>query len=445
MATDEDEKIRVLLVDDSPGDRALARREVARALPKAEIEEAGSPEALESALARGGIDLAIVDCSLGWSNGSDVLVLLRQADPTIAAILLTGSLGEERALEAMKAGFDDYVLKGRTAGLRLSAAIQGVLSRAGERRAARRAEARYRDLLNTVSIGVFACRPDGGFEEGNPALLDLIGVDTVALPNLNLLDLAGSDDLRRHWREGAPLHGFEAGLMRPDGRRIEVLIDAAPRGRLIDGLMTDVTALRDAVRQKDVLLREVLHRVYNNLQQVEALLNLQGRRFDDPEIRRAFKDVGERLRSLALVQQKLYQGDDYRRVNFAAYLHDLAAAVAAIARRPEIEIALDTEPVALEVDKAIPLGLIANELLTNAVKHAFADGRSGRIDIVLRREPENRLRFEVSDNGLGADPKLVTQGPGLGARLIPNLARQLSAEMTVEDAGGLRTRLHVPL
>jgi PAS domain S-box-containing protein len=445
VATEKGNRLRILVADDSPGDRAFARREVARAVPQAEVEEAGSMDALEGVLTRGPIDLAIVDYSPVSSDEPHVLGRLRQADPTTGVILLTGSLGEEGAAEAMKAGFDDYVLKGPTAGLRLGPAIRGVLTLAGERRGARRAEARYRDLFSTVSVGLFACRPDGRFEEGNPALLDLIGVDASALADLNLLDLAGSGELRRHWDKRAPLHGLEIGLTRPDGRRIEVLIDAAPRGRTIDGVMTDVTALRDAVRQKDGLLREVLHRVYNNLQQVEALLNLQGRRFADPEIRRAFKDVGERLRSLALVQQKLSQGGDYRRVDFAAYLQDLTTAIATVARRPEIEIAVDAEPLVVEVDRAIPLGLIANELLTNSVKHAFADGRSGRIDVVLRREPENRFRLEVADNGVGADPALVSQGPGLGARLIPNLARQLSADMTVEHAGGLRTTLRAPL
>jgi PAS domain S-box-containing protein len=445
VATEKGDKLRILVVDDSPDDRALARREAARAFPQAEIEEAGSMEALEGALSRGPIDLAIVDYSLMPSEGPHVLGRLRQADPNTGVILLTGSLGEEGAVEAMKAGFDDYILKDPTARLRLGPSIRGVLTLAKERREARRAEARYRDLFSTVSVGVFHCRRDGRFEDGNPALLDLIGVDASVLVALNLLDLAGSDELRRHWSQGTPLHGFEVGLTRPDGQRIEVLIDVSPREGSIDGLITDVTALRAAVQQKEILLREVIHRVYNNLQQVEALLNLQGRRFTDPQIRRAFKDVGERLRSLALLQQKLYQGDDYRRVDFAAYLQDLTATVAAAARRPEIEIALDAEPVAVEVDKAIPLGLIANELLNNAVKHAFTNGRSGRINVILRREPENRLRLEVSDNGVGADPNLVSQGTGLGARLIPNLARQLSAEMKVEDAGGLRTTLHAPL
>jgi two-component sensor histidine kinase len=106
---------------------------------------------------------------------------------------------------------------------------------------------------------------------------------------------------------------------------------------------------------------------------------------------------------------------------------------------------VDAEPLALDVDKAIPLSMIANELLTNSVKHAFVDGRGGRIDVVMRREADDRLCFEVSDDGVGADPQIVVQGQGLGARLIPSLARQLSAEMTVEDAGGLRTTLRAPL
>lgn len=345
MVTKEEARTRVLLAVDSPDDRALARREAASALPEAQIEEADSPEALEGVLAHAAVDLAILGCGSGGSAGPRMLARLREADPTAAAILLTHPRGEEGAVEAMKAGFDDYVLEGPAAGPRLRNAIGAALARLKARREA----------------------------------------------------------------------------------------------------MAEVTTLRDALRQKEALLREVFHRVYNNLQQVEALLNLQGRRFEDPDIRRAFKDVGERLRSLALVQQKLSQGGDYRSLNFAAYLQDLSATIATIARRPDIEIAVDAEPVAVEVDKAVALGLIANELLSNAVKHAFTDGRGGRIDVVLKRESENSLRLEVSDNGVGADPKLVSQGSGLGARLIPNLARQLSADMTVEDAGGLRTTLHAPL
>jgi PAS domain S-box-containing protein len=439
------DELRVLVVDDNPRDLARGRGEVARVLPAATIVVAGSAEEVEAALGAGPYGLAILDYSLGWTNGARLLERIRQADPAAGAILFTGSLGDEVAAEAMRSGFDDYVLKSPEAGVRLGAAVERALERVRERRSARAAEARYQALVEAVSVGVFACRPDGRFVEGNRALLTMLGVDADALKSLNLLDLAGSQDFRNRWLESSDIRAQEVELTSPDGRRLQVLIDAYARDHRVDGLMTDVTALREAVRQKDMLLREVFHRVYNNLQQVEALLNLQGRRFSDPEIRRAFKDVGDRLRSLALVQQKLYQGDDYRRVNFAAYLRDLAGAISAMARRPEIQIVVEAEAIDLDVDRAVPLGLIANELLTNAVKHAFGDRPGGRIDVRLVREARDRLRLEVRDDGTGADPQVVAQGAGLGARLIPNLARQLGAELTVENVGGLRTTVIAPL
>jgi DNA-binding NarL/FixJ family response regulator len=114
--------VRVLLVDDSPGDRALSRREIVRALPHAQIAEAGSSQGVENAMAGGHVTLAVIDYSLGWFNCARVLDRVRGANPSAAAILFTGSLGEEGAVEAMKSGFDDYVLKGPAAGLRLRSA-----------------------------------------------------------------------------------------------------------------------------------------------------------------------------------------------------------------------------------------------------------------------------------------------------------------------------------
>ncbi len=438
------EHLRVLAVDDDPGDLAFSRRELGRILTGAVIVEADCPEAVDAALRDGPVDLAVIDYSLGWTDGARLLRQIRERDPAAGAILFTGSLGEEGAVEAMKAGFDDYVLKSPIAALRLRAAVEGALDRARERRSTRAAQARYQALVDAVSVGVFSCRADGALIEANPALLALLGTDNEALSRLNLLELADSEAFRDQWLGPTAIRGQEVGLTTTDGRRLQVLIDAYAGDDVVDGLMTDVTALREAVRQKDMLLREVFHRVYNNLQQVEALLNLQGRRFEDPQIRRAFADVGDRLRSLALVQQKLYQGNDYRVVDFAGYLRDLAMAVAAMTPRPEVEIFVHAEPMALAVDVAIPLGLIANELLTNAVKHAFRNGRGGRIDIRLTREPDDAVRLSVSDDGVGADPEAVSRGSGLGARLIPSLARQLDAKLTVRNDGGLETTVVAP-
>ena len=148
--------MRVLIVDDNPADRALSRREVTRLNPDAEVLEADSPESFERALATGVLDVAILDYSLGWTNGMRLLARLRERQPDTGAVLFTGSLGEEEAVEAVKGGFDDYVVKDAAKLPRLRASIESLVKRTAERRAARRTRERYRELFEFVTVGVFA-------------------------------------------------------------------------------------------------------------------------------------------------------------------------------------------------------------------------------------------------------------------------------------------------
>jgi two-component sensor histidine kinase len=436
--------MRVLHVDDSSDDRTLVARELQREWPAIELLQAGAPDGLERILATAGdLDLAILDFSLGWGNGLGVLGRIRAQHPDCPAILFTGSLGEERAVQMIHAGFDDYVVKAVDQLPRLRASVSTCLARREERRALARAEARHRNLFLNVGVGLFVCRPDGTLEDGNPALLRMLGLRNVEeLRRLNLLDLLASEEARHRWLEIPPasLSQAEVVLRHPDGRTLSVQLDArAPdeRGGIIEGALTDVTALRSALEQKDTLLREVLHRVYNNLQQVDALLNLQGRRFTQPEVRRAFKEVGDRVRALALVQRKLHGGPDYQSVDFAAYLQDLARAIGSMAGRPGIRISVEAEPLTLPIERAVPAGLIANELLTNALKHAFPGAQDGEIRVLFRAEAEGQLLLAVSDNGVGirADDTPATEG-GLGTRLLPALARELRGSIVTEGMSG---------
>jgi two-component sensor histidine kinase len=432
--------MRILHVDDSPDDRALVARALRREWPEADLPQAGGPEALESVLAATrDLDVAILDFSLGWGDGLGVLRRIRAKYPDCPAILFTGSLGEERAVQMIQAGFDDYVIKSADQLSRLRASVSTCLSRREERRALARAEARHRNLFLNVGVGLFVCRPDGTLEDGNPALLRMLGLASIdELRRLNLLDLLASEEVRHRWLGIPPasLSGAEVVLRHPDGRTLCVQLDArAPEdeGGFIEGALTDVTALRSALEQKDTLLREVLHRVYNNLQQVDALLNLQGRRFTQPEIRQAFKEVGDRVRALALVQRKLHGGTDYQRVDFAAYLHDLAAAIGSMAGRPGIRIGVEAEPLALPIERAVPAGLIANELLTNALKHAFPGAQDGEIRVLLRAVADGQMLLSVSDNGVGLRSESVPSADGgLGTRLLPALARELRGSMVAE-------------
>ena len=440
--------MRVLIVDDNPADRALARREVGRDHPHAEIVEVGGPDGLEAALGAP-VDVAILDYSRGWTSGMELLRRLKQAQPEASAVLFTGSLGEDLAVQAVKAGFDDYVIKDVARLPQLRAAVESLAERSRERRAARRLRERYEHLFATVPVGLFACSADGAFEDANPAMLAMLGTpDREGLRRLNLFDLVDPEG-PRDWRRftGGGSAGMEARLAPPDGGCRTVLLHVTLTGAedwAVEGVATDVTALRTAVEQKETLLQEVFHRVYNNLQQVQSLLRLQAQRSDDPEVRQAFDDVGRRIGALAIVQQKLHQSDDFRRVEFASYLRDLVKATEALSGRADVAIELDAEPLSLDIERAMPLGLVANELLTNAVKHAFPERRPGTIRLQLRRV-DGAMELTVEDDGVGAPAGSLTSASGLGGRLLPRLVQQLGGELTVDGDAGFRARVTAPL
>jgi two-component sensor histidine kinase len=158
-------------------------------------------------------------------------------------------------------------------------------------------------------------------------------------------------------------------------------------------------------------LKEIHHRVKNNLQIISSLLSLQSRHIQDPRALEVFKEGQSRVRSMALIHEKLYQSKDLARVDFSEYVRNLTAY---LFRSYEINsgrvgLKIQVEDVLLAVDAAIPCGLIINELVSNSLKHAFAGGRSGEISITLRPEDEGWLTLIVADNG-AVCPRGLTSG-----------------------------------
>lgn len=440
--------MRILVIDDNSNDRLLVRREILRDHGAAEIVEIESRQQFEEALADLHIDLAIIDYSLGWAEGLSIFRQVRAVDGDCGAIMYTGTLGEDYAVEAMKAGLDDYIIKDIARLPRLRASIRALLSQRSDRQALRRAEARYRDLFRNVTVGLFACAPDGTFEDGNPALLAMLGVEGVeGLRRLNLLEMIHCKDARQRWASIWPagVAKLESALMRPDGVAMWVLIDAHMSADCasgaIEGVLTDVTALKAALEQKTVLLKEVFHRVNNNLQLVDALLSLEERRTSDAAVREGFRDISGRIRSLSLIQQKLYKGNDFTCIDFGGYLRELTAALLQLPRRPEITARVDVDPLHLAIEKATPLGLMANELITNALKYAFPPGRSGEIAVTLRREADGQAAMTICDDGIGEAPPAIPVGAGFGSHLLALLAKQADARMEIDRTAGFATTI----
>ncbi len=198
-------------------------------------------------------------------------------------------------------------------------------------------------------------------------------------------------------------------------------------------------ALRNSLLEKESLLKEVHHRVKNNLQVISSLLKLQARKIHNPEVHEVLRDTQNRVRSMALLHETLYRSGDLAKVRFPQYVKNVCSHVARSygAGAENVRLRHEIVDVTLDLDLAIPAGLIINELVSNALKHAFPSDSTGEILVELRSEPEGRLVLRVSDDGVGLPPAM---DPGttetLGLLLVRNLARQLDGRMSVTSEHG---------
>jgi len=194
-------------------------------------------------------------------------------------------------------------------------------------------------------------------------------------------------------------------------------------------------ALRASNQRLQALLREVNHRVANSLQLVSAFVHLQAGAVADQAARAALQDTQRRIEAIGQVHRRLYTSDDVQAVDMAAYLDSLVRELAeswsgAVGAR----LRLAAEPVRLDTDRAVSLGVIVNELITNACKYAYAPGEDGEVRILLAKEGEDRLRLTVEDDGRGWTPADGVQGTGLGGRVIRAMADSLGAEIVYDPA-----------
>lgn len=184
--------------------------------------------------------------------------------------------------------------------------------------------------------------------------------------------------------------------------------------------------------EKEVLLREIHHRVKNNLQIISSLLQKQARLSNDGDAQRMAKEGQERIQSMALIHENLYQSDQLRGVNIRTYLEDLGANISRSHSKPgagiELELAVDDEY--LDLDTAIPVGLILNELLTNAYKYAFPEGATGKVQVIFQRVGDH-FELEINDNGIGLPADHAERiKKSLGHNLVKGLVRQLEGNIT---------------
>jgi PAS domain S-box-containing protein len=201
--------------------------------------------------------------------------------------------------------------------------------------------------------------------------------------------------------------------------------------------------VRESLEEKTALLKEVHHRVKNNLQVMASLLNLQERNVRNPAALMALRDTQSRIRSMALLHEALYRDRNVGRVNCHAYLgHLLAHLMQTVGGEAgRIRLEQSVAPIELDLDEAIPCGLIVNELVSNAIKHAFPGERPGRIAVEMQSGEGGRVVLTVSDDGVGPTPAGAEAEETLGMNLVQGLVRQINGTLEHEGPPGTRVRI----
>ncbi|MBI5592841.1 MAG: transporter substrate-binding domain-containing protein [Deltaproteobacteria bacterium] len=203
--------------------------------------------------------------------------------------------------------------------------------------------------------------------------------------------------------------------------------------------------VRASLAEKELLLKELYHRTRNNMQVIIGFLNLQSEGITDEAVLDMFRDTINRIKSMALLHQKLYQAKNLSRIDLGDYIRDLARMIVkSHARKPEaISLQMDLESVSVLIDAAMPCGLIINELISNALEHAFPGEREGKIRVVLRRKADAEIEMRVEDNGVGLPEGLdIRKCDSLGLESVVQLTEhQLRGQVEVQGTGGTRFRI----
>jgi len=245
---------------------------------------------------------------------------------------------------------------------------------------------------------------------------------------------------------------FERILVSKDGEKVPVEVSSHffefSGSGVVLGIIRDITGrkldedrIRDSMAEKEILLKEIHHRVKNNLQVISGLLNLQSHYVRDEDVKAIFKESQNRVKTMALIHEELYQARDLASVVFSDYIRTLVKNLftSYIIDPDALSLELDLDDVNMVVDTAIPCGLILNELVSNSLKHAFPGGRHGTIKVRFVSNGEKRYTLSVADDGVGFPKDLdVFRIKSLGLKLVSLLVEQLGGTIELERKGGAR-------
>ena len=293
----------------------------------------------------------------------------------------------------------------------------------------------------------------------NRAGEELLGYDRKSLLGKNNLDLFPPEQAAHFMAKDREVLDGEAGILEIPEEPIQtakkgqrwlhtrkVCIKGADGAtKYLLGISEDITERKQAEKkiqasllEKETMLKEIHHRVKNNLQIIGSLLNTQSSYLPDEKAREALQESVARVRAMAMIHTQLYESEDLNRVDFSLFIRDLIGNIGESYRRVEhpVQINVDADGISFGIGTSIPCGLILNELVSNALKHAFPEGKEGEIHIRMRLE-DNRVALTVQDNGIGFPKSIdLTKVKSMGLRLVNILVRQMNGKIDMQVDSG---------
>jgi len=329
----------------------------------------------------------------------------------------------------------------------------------------RESEERFRTYTVSTSVAIMIYQENHA-KYANPAAEKITGYSFEELKIINFWDFVHPDHRELVKERGIarqrgenPENEYEFKILTKNGEthwvdlRADIINYAGQRAVLISGInITDRKKIEEILRKslddKVILLREIHHRVKNNFQIITSLLNLQARNTDNPDINKYFSTIYNRIRSMALVHEKLYHSENIASLDFNSYIHSLVSELKqAYSRNTNIDILVTGEKIHLTLDQAVSCGLIINELVSNALKHAFGESTGAEeITVSLSSNGNGFKKICVRDNGIGIqDNEIMQSNSTLGMQLVHLLTEQMNGSMRIDNTNGTECIIKVPL
>jgi PAS domain S-box-containing protein len=322
--------------------------------------------------------------------------------------------------------------------------------------ALRENEEKYRAIFESFYDVYYRTDRDGLVTIISPSVKTQAGYEPEDVIGHPVTDFYLDPDERETFNTNLKKYGFvndyELQLLAKDGRVIDVSAsskivlgkDGKPGG--VEGLLRDITdrkraevEIKASLKEKEVLLQEIHHRVKNNMQIISSLLNLQSSKVKDKDVVGMFQESRDRIRAMALIHEKLYQAKDLAQVNLSQYIESLYLHLYHMYRIDTKAVQFDRhiDEIFLDINTALPIGLVINELVSNALKHAFPNGSQGEICLELSSIEAGKHRLIVRDNGIGLPGDLDINNPDtLGMQLVYDLVAQIGGSIKIEAKEG---------